>query len=322
MPNEIKPNQYTGALFSPPTITDFRAGAIAYEVRNPSGQWDDFLPAEERQSRKDGDSFGCVTFSGLNSVEAQHKLLTGEEVNLSDRFTAKMSGTTLGGNYANRVADSMRNDGLVLEVDYPFPELFEWNDFYKVIPSDLACLGRKWLDKWELSYEWVYTQNPFGKDEVEYTPELMMYHLKQSPLQVLSKVCAGWSTQDIVPSCGVFSGHATLIYGYEEGRYWKCFDTYYPFKKKLAWDYGFKAVMKHVLRKKRNLELLKSFEGKYVMRVKANGEVYKVENGELKFLDSNKQDNRHIPLVDEVITILKNSNNLIGLTEEQYRDLI
>src|SRR3712207_6542899 len=78
--------------------TDFVAGeevgALPYEVRNETGDWTPFMPPGEWQASKKGDSMSCVTFSALNSIEAQEKFLTGNQVNYSDRWTAKRSGAT------------------------------------------------------------------------------------------------------------------------------------------------------------------------------------------------------------------------------------
>src|SRR3990167_7048548 len=84
---------------------DFVGGTIPYEVRLPSGNWDAFLPSGEWQrSQPDPvkgyiDTMACVSFSALNSIETQIRFLTGQSINYSDRFTAKMSGTTPQGNW-------------------------------------------------------------------------------------------------------------------------------------------------------------------------------------------------------------------------------
>src|SRR3990167_11069550 len=88
--------------------TDYIAGALGYEVRNPSGDWTPYLPEGEWQYNSHMDSMACVTFSALNSIETQYRFLTGLKRNFSDRFTAKKSGTTGKGNYLYKVTDSMR----------------------------------------------------------------------------------------------------------------------------------------------------------------------------------------------------------------------
>jgi hypothetical protein len=97
-----------------PRKTDWVAGGetgIQYK-ENTNGDWTEYLPKDEKQSG-DIDSLGCVSFSALNCIEAQLKWLLesgkvpqttidwlktngyydGLEVNFSDRFLAKSSGT-------------------------------------------------------------------------------------------------------------------------------------------------------------------------------------------------------------------------------------
>jgi hypothetical protein len=102
--------------------TDFVAGTLPYEERNPAGDWEPYAPPGERQSSYKGDSMSCVSFSAINSIETQEKFLTGNQPNYSDRWTAKRSGTTRQGNYLWKVADTIRKEGLVLQEDYPTPD--------------------------------------------------------------------------------------------------------------------------------------------------------------------------------------------------------
>ena len=84
--------------------TDWVAGVIPFEEINPSGNWTPHLPPGEWQTNHVVDTMACVTFSALNSIETQIKFLTGQSINYSDRFTAKMSGTTPQGNWLYKVA--------------------------------------------------------------------------------------------------------------------------------------------------------------------------------------------------------------------------
>jgi len=66
---------------------------------------------------------------------------------------------------------------------------------------------------------------------------------------------------------------------------------------------------------------LEPYEGKYLMRVKNKGEFYKVSKNKKIFLDSEKQPDRHIPLVDEAINVLKNLGLLVGTTKNKFNEL-
>lgn len=199
--------------------TDYIAGAtspITYEVRKEDGNWESLLPAGELQWSPNAnpqslrDSMSCVSFSAINCIETQEKLLTGSAPNYSDRWIAKMSGTTKEGNYLYKVADTIRKYGLVLEEDYPTPDSFTWEEYHAEIPepllSQLKYKGQEWLENWHVSYEWVMDgSRPTGFTDLQ-------HHLKHAPLQV------------IIP------GHA-IEEIYQTTSNWKYFDTYNPYIK-------------------------------------------------------------------------------------------
>jgi hypothetical protein len=178
--------------------TDYIGGTLDYKVVLPSGDWRPFLPSEERQSTRNGDSMACVSYSALNGGECQHKLQTGREINFSDRFTARDSGTTRDGNYLYKVADSIRA-GVVLAQDYPTPEEFTWESFHQTIPADVY---NKRI-KYDVAYEWIKR-------------EQIAHHLKHAPIQI------------IITSS--HPNHAVLAV-YQEGDTVYYFDSYSPFIK-------------------------------------------------------------------------------------------
>lgn len=190
-------------------LTDFVAGeevgVIPYEVRNPSGDWNQFLPPGEWQGNRKADSMSCVTYSALNSVEAQEKLLTGTQNNYSDRWTAKRSGTMRNGNYLWKVADTIRKEGLVLQESYPTPTEYTWDEFHVDIPEPLSSKllqeGSKWLEKFSIAYEWI----PVTRESFE-------HHLKHAPIQI------------------VFPNHAVLGI-YQMSDITRFFDSYEPYVK-------------------------------------------------------------------------------------------
>lgn len=115
--------------------TDFTAGTIPFEERNPSGDWRNYLPTEEHQYSDNTDTMACVSFSLDNDIEIQ-KQFEGREVNYADRFLAKMSGTTHDGNWLWKVADTVRQYGLVTEDLWPAPPHYTWDSYYAPIPQE------------------------------------------------------------------------------------------------------------------------------------------------------------------------------------------
>ncbi len=199
--------------------TDYVAGELPYEVRNPSGDWTDYLPSGERQRLFNVDTMACVSFSLLNCVETQIKFLTGQELNYSDRFLAKMSGTTIDGNYLWKVADSARKDGLVFQAAWPTPENYTWDTYYAEIPQHIKDMGKRFLEFWDINYEWIPT-----------TKEEFLHHLKQAPLQIVKP------------------GHAVMGF-YQPSDVTKYFDSYLPYLKEINTD-EIRDALKIIVKKK------------------------------------------------------------------------
>lgn len=201
---------------------DYVAGSftfISYEERLKSGDWRPFLPVKEIQYGKE-DSMSCVSFSACNGLEAQHKHQTGKEVNFSDRWLAKMSGTTIEGNWLYKVGDTVRKFGVVLETDYPTPPNYTFAQFHADIPeplySQLVEKGQAFLKEWDVRTEFVPA-----------TKEAMLKHIKHAPLQI------------------VIPGHAILNFLCEEDVV-NYFDTYQPHEKKTPYS-NVQSVYKYVL---------------------------------------------------------------------------
>ena len=45
------------------------AQSLQGEILQPDGQWDNFLPAEERQANDKFDTYSCTSFGTLNALE-------------------------------------------------------------------------------------------------------------------------------------------------------------------------------------------------------------------------------------------------------------
>jgi len=208
---------------------DYIAGVqspLGYEERNPSGDWRDYLPSEERQSSNFADSMACVSFSALNCVETQLKFVTGVEPNYSDRALAKMSNTTTQGNYLWRVADTIRLQGIVEEQYWPAPVDFTWDTYYTEIPADVKNMAAGFLEKYDIKHEWL-PENTSGTID----RDVLKYHLKHAPVQV------------------VRPGHAIMCF-YSGASVDKYFDHYDPFIK--SYSQPFLQAMKYIVTPKNN----------------------------------------------------------------------
>jgi hypothetical protein len=160
--------------------SDYTAGVLPYQIRLLDGNWTPYIPQGEKQYNKAADSMSCVSFSATSIIETQEKFLTGSSPNYSDRWVAKVSNTTLSGNFLWQVADSIQNFGLVWEEHYPAPtppwSFEEWMS--DIAPEKFATLkqvGQEWKRWWTISYEWVDLTHP----------ENLLIALRQCPVQMI-----------------------------------------------------------------------------------------------------------------------------------------
>jgi hypothetical protein len=256
-----------GVINKGPGPTDYIAGqesAVKYEEINNSMDWRMLFPKGEYQNSVYFDSRACVTFSADNSLETQAPALRtigklsqnqitklknwgyideNNQFNFSDRFGAKGSGTTLEGNYLQKVADFLRNVGTVPEKMWAYPRLqrepvFTWADYYRDIPDSVQEFAKNFLEIFEVKYEWV---QPSISE--------MKKHLKQAPLQIAAPVCPGWFTDNPVKTCPQTAPeHATLLlYIDENDNGYFIGDSYEPFIKKLDSNYPIPYAFKIVL---------------------------------------------------------------------------
>ena len=266
MDKELQQGINTGFLPQEPRATDFIAGAspLSPVALFPSGDSSADLPSDEAQNAVFFDTMACVSFSALNMIETQLRAMLRQgliskttedrmkelgyinakgQINFSDRFTAKMSGTTRVGNYMTAVWDSIRKHGLLPESDWNFPReqrdpIFDWDDYYKEIPESLKAKALEFLKLFDVGYEWLVSGG-------QATTAQWREWLKYGPVQIATAICAPWSAEAVIPTCGAAVGHATLLYKVDD--VFQIFDHYSGFRKRLALDYRIPYAMRGVV---------------------------------------------------------------------------
>jgi len=168
-----------GLIEVPRTAKDWIAGGVSGiepKVLVPDGNWYGYLPSFEHQSDSKLDTMACVTFSALNCIEglfnfyiqsgqipktdfdwlkATGYLDNNNIINFSDRYIAKLSGTTPQGNSYTGVGDAIRKYGLVPENFWKFNDAFDWNQYYSDILPSVISTGQEFLTRFKINYEFV-----------------------------------------------------------------------------------------------------------------------------------------------------------------------
>lgn len=215
IPHNSFPDQNQGVL-DDRRDTDYAAGSLPFEVRNASADWRPYVPTQgEVQYDRFTDVQGCVSFSLTNSLETQGKKMDGRTYNWADRFLAKMSGTTKNGNFLYKVADTVRQYGLVNETTYPTPPDFTWDSYYADIPADVVAKGKAEFP-FTIAYEWVYSSGSILTDAQKMAA--LQRHLQHAPIQIT------------IP--GQNPIHAVVLVAIAGGKYYY-YDSYAPFMKSM-----------------------------------------------------------------------------------------
>lgn len=247
-----------------PSFLDYRLGdsRIRYQLTRTSRDWTDCIPTYERQNRGQ-ETYSCVTQSGLNCLEVMTKALTGIEVNYSDSFAAKVSGTyeRRGNSFVN-FWDSARRNGLISEELRPFGN-GTISNFYRPVTSEEREAGKMWLSAYEIKNAWVFWGWP--------QPEKMWEALQYGPFH--TSVCASVRNvqNGIYQKTGRPQDHAVAVVGGKYKEYFVILDSYEPFLKKYAWNYDFGSAQQPTLTTRSKLMLVKAPNDSKVYAVDAQG---------------------------------------------------
>lgn len=285
---------------------DWRMGGLSGATKtiiNESGDYTKFLPEVEYQVGVYFDTMACVTFSALNCLETIANV-KGISWNKSDRFTAKMSGTGVKGNYLRNVAESIRTEGVVDEEDWPFPRkqrspVYGWGDYYSEIPDTVRSEGLKWLQDWSIEWEWI------RMDQIKEA-------LKYGPIQVTVKAWPKPLKNGLYNDGGSkYRNHAVMLIRATD-EYYEIFDHYTKSKKKLVPDYDFKSAMQFsLIPKKDDMPTLSLPNDVLVQEVEKSGTFGLHLNGKMIVDD-----------VDKVVAswLMRNKGDVKGKTVSLTRD--
>ena len=256
----------------------FGASPLIKKVLQPDGQWTKFLPEDEKQQGYRVETMACTVFSFLNVLEMLAKRKEFGDWNKSDRFTAKLSGVSYNGNTQSRVMDSVRKlYGTVDEWVWPSNiDIFNWSQFYSVIPSDIQAKGFTFLNDYEVRYEAILTNASALKEGLKYSPIYLAGYAWAESLGLYRS----WGN----------SNHAFTLVGYVDGSHWLAYDSYSPYLKKLAWNYQFYYPKLITLDKRgeqynvNEVRKLIQRGWKYIIRAKSSGQIYELKTEGLKYI--------------------------------------
>lgn len=179
-----KPIKNSGFVFEEIQEVDHIFGAYSpqvgsYLVIMPNGHgWLDIQRVEERQFNRFFDTYSCVTFAILKALSYYFKAVYNIDINISEMFTSRMSGTIPGrGNSVRTVLECVRLKGYLLEIEYPFTPDTTEGQFFAPISIKLQSTAKGRLKQWKINWEAVSTSNDVSheqiKEALKYTPVIV-----------------------------------------------------------------------------------------------------------------------------------------------------
>lgn len=175
-------------------VADWQAfgnSPIVHEVLLDMGDWKELSIPHEIQFLQEYlyDTLMCVSFNGTtDAIEyimmqqlrlgliPNWKVLWLKEngyfkngvINFNERFTAIMGDTDTNGAYQYKVANGMRNFGLIPNDMFLMANNFKDNIDSKFITQEMRDLGKKFIELFPINFEWV---NPEDTEEfMKYSP--------------------------------------------------------------------------------------------------------------------------------------------------------
>lgn len=229
--------------------------------------WADVEPEYELQRKANVEMNACVSFSGDNVIEyllndlgktesslwstlQSLGLIKNGKVNVSDRRTAKGSGTDPAeGNTVRAVDDYLRAFYVCPEDLWPFPDGLTKDQYYTVMPAAVADYGKKCAPYFTLATKYVPDVGVYS------SPAQMWDALQYSPCWVSVDGNYQTDTNDVIRGetlkAAVDSNKEQGTYWYNHrvtvragvfGQYWEIHDHYLKQIRKFAWDYPFAGV--------------------------------------------------------------------------------
>lgn len=331
MSTEIQeaPGVFTGFKIIEPAPMDSIFGAetsILNLSRNDNLDWRPDIPTFKCQLMKDsqgmshGDSNSCVSFSATNDLSCQLDWLIAHgqidpnglnflqsngytdstgHINLSPRFTSKMSGTNpQTGNSLPAVWNSLSTQGAVPESVWPMPVMaFDalntnnitdinqyWNAYFSTIDPQVILLGAKFASWFTTQFEWLAFEGN------EKTIDQFQPLLNVAPIHIATAVCNGWNTDNPIQACGDGAQHATTMLNIEPATAYDILDHYNPYMKRFSPTYSISYAVRGVIASTpQNPALIPSFTYNYQTNLtfgaKASMEITALQQGLQTVLD-------------------------------------
>jgi hypothetical protein len=242
---------------------DWQAGGNSPIVRKnlmPDKNWKKIELDHEIQFNSQDlyDTLFCVTYADLKTIA---KILTYLELigafspaqliilnkykkngkyNFSERFTGTLGETTTQGAYQFKIAQAIRNYGLIPQDMFPLANNFNDNIDKKFITEEMYAAGRELLSVIAINYEWV---------------DDMINYLQYSPIPNIVRYANYENPDDILAPQGIINHQVCGVFATPE--YHEIEDSYYQRYKKYKPDFTYNHMAFYITINQNNMNVAK-----------------------------------------------------------------
>lgn len=237
--NKILPTNFIYPVI-PPTVYKFGANNFIDVPLRDDGDWRDYLPPGELQTRHGVESSSCYIEGSQHAIavilEEQFEL---KDQNYSERFNALLSnGSPQGGDPLAGAESIRKRDGLIPDYMLPFADYINsWSDFHSFKGgNETVCrqAGQNFLRNWKLNYDIVSQR----EDKLDDKFSKLKQALKYSPCPISVYGVVDSNGNYIEKPQGAGDTHLVLAVYVDKDNFIWVFDTYIPFLKKLPQTYN------------------------------------------------------------------------------------
>lgn len=214
------------------------ATELPKEVLVKSDDWTPYLPEKEDQTAGGYETWACTVEGTENIQEILEKFHFGINTEYDVRYHYNLVGINEPGTDPHKVAESFRLNGAISGV-YPIPKTYKEFASPRPIPGNIHRQGI--AHPYELRHQYLW-ERPISE---EARTRLIREYLKYSPLGV--SVTAWRKKNGVYVDNGQPNTHWVVIYGEEDGKGWKVFDTYKPYTKILSYDHNIEVCKRYQL---------------------------------------------------------------------------
>jgi len=224
--------RYNDLILEETKLEDWFLGTIDDDVIFEIPNWISYDIIKQSQKNRNFDIWSCTVFAILKAVQYHFKVKYNINLDLSENFTAVMAGVKWGvGCSIRAVLESVRKDGRLEEIDWPFLPMETKEEYFKPITPSLKEKAKDIRKKWKFNWEVV------GKSHAN-----IKEALKKSPV-IVSGYAWKKNSQGNYFESGERANHAFLVIGFE-GDYPIIDDSYVD-----AFEYKEKPTNKDFIKK-------------------------------------------------------------------------